>query len=365
MTDGTEHPEGAAAPGQDPWNPSSAPQPSAAPSGYGYPQQEIPSGQQPGYQQPGYQQAGHEPPPAYQQPSFSGGMDWEAMAERNEAQRRRRKRLWTGGIALVACLLGVGAGFLVVRHENGKPNPPASASSSPSTAPSSSSGKKSPTVPGQDNVLADKSGENNLALGPDAAVDDVGNGYAARFRSNVNSYAQSSTQLIDVSKSFSISAWVYNEAPNSPRSAISQGDGDSSSFNLGRDASGDDRNWVFEVQTAAGGADSTTYEAKAAKSIGTVGEWVLLTGTYDAKAKTITLYVNDKKADSTKIRGIWAGKGPLQLGRARTHGVWGDYWAGVVGHIQVWETPLTPDQVADVHKGGSGGDAKPVASWLM
>ncbi|MPY58704.1 LamG domain-containing protein [Streptomyces spongiae] len=360
MTDGTEHPEGAAAPGQDPWNPSSAPQPSAAPSGYGYPQQEIPHGQQ-----PGYQQDGHQPPPAYQQPSYSGGLDWEAMAERNEAEQRRRKRLWTGGIVLVACLLGIGAGFLVVRHENDKKSPSASSSTSSSPAPSASGGKKSPTVPGQDNVLADKSGENNLVLGPDAAVDDVGNGYAARFRSNVNSYAQSSAQLIDVSKSFSVSAWVYNEAPNSSRSAISQGDGDSSSFSLGRDASGDNRNWVFEVQTAAGGADSTTYQAKAAKNIGTVGEWVLLTGTYDAKVKKITLYVNEKRAAVTKVPGVWAGKGPLQLGRARTHGVWGDYWAGVVGHIQVWEAALTPDQVADVEKGGSGGDAKPVASWLM
>jgi hypothetical protein len=376
MTDGTEHPDRASAPGQGPWNTPPAQQPPAAPGGYGYPpeqqapggygyppeqqqgfpQQQIPYGQQPGYQQP----------PAYQQPSLSlsNDLDWAALAERNEAQQRRRKRLWTTGIIVVACLLGVGAGVLVIRHENSKGEPAASASASPSA---SSSGKaNSPTVPGQKDLLADKSGENNLALGPDAGVDDVGSGsFAARFRSNTNSYAQSSSQLIDVTKSFSVSAWVYNEAANSSRSAISQGDGVSSSFSLGREASGEDRYWVFKVQTAEGGADSTTFEAKASKDVSTVGAWVLLTGTYDASAKKISLYVDGKVAGSATVPGVWASKGPLQLGRARTHGVWGDFWAGVVGHIIVWDQALTADQVAGLKKGEAGGSAKPIASWLV
>ncbi|MFF3564605.1 LamG domain-containing protein [Streptomyces sp. NPDC002574] len=363
MTDGTEHPDGANAPGQDPWNTPTAPQPPTAPSGYGYPQQQIPYGQQPGYQHPGYQQ------PGYQQPPFTGGPDWESLAEANEAQQRRRRVLRTGAIILVACVLGVGAGAVVLHYANGTSDEAAPPSPSPSVSapasPSVSAGADSPTVPGEDNTLADKSGQNNLALGPDAGVSHVTNGYAVRFRSNGNSYAQSSAQLIDVTKSFTVSAWVYNEAPNVSRSAISQGDGVSSSFSLGRDASGADRKWIFKVQTAASGADSTTFQVEAAKTVNTVNEWALLTGTYDAGTKTIALYVNGKPAGSTKVPGVWAGKGPLQLGRARTHGIWGDYWAGVLGHILVWDQALTPDQVADLSKGGTGKDAKPIASWLV
>ncbi|MFJ5219074.1 LamG domain-containing protein [Streptomyces sp. NPDC088354] len=363
MTDGTEHPDGANAPGQDPWNTPTAPQPPTAPSGYGYPQQQIPYGQQPGYQHPIYQQPGYQPPP------FTGGPDWESLAEANEAQQRRRRVLRTGAIILVACVLGVGAGAVVLHYANGTsdaaaPSSPSSSVSAPAS-PSASAGADSPTVPGEDNTLADKSGQNNLVLGPDAGVSKVANGYVARFRSNGNSYAQSPGQLIDVTKSFTVSAWVYNEAPGGSRSAISQGDGASPSLSLGREASGADRKWIFKVQTADGGADSTTYQAEAAKNVNTVNEWALLTGTYDAGTKTIALYVNGKLADSTKVPGIWAGKGPLQLGRARTHGTWGGYWAGVVGHIMVWDVALTAEQVAGVKQGGAGGNAKPIASWLV
>ncbi|MDX2816010.1 hypothetical protein PV410_26195 [Streptomyces sp. PA03-5A] len=364
MTDPVENPEdAAAAPGRSPWNtPSapepSAPEPSAAPGGYGYPQHHIPE------QQPGYRQPGFGPATGYQQPSYSPQPDWQALADANENRQRRRHRLRTGLIVLVACVLGVGAG-VVALHYTKDTDDAAAPSPSPSASVSSTATADSPTVPGEDNALADKSGQNNLILGPDAGVSKVTNGFVVRLRSNGNSYAQSASQLIDVTKSFSISAWVYNEAPGGSRSAISQGDGVSPSFSLGREASGADRTWVFKVQTADGGADSTILQAEAAANVNTVGQWALLTGTYDAGKKTIALYVDGNPADSTKVPGIWAGKGPLQLGRVRTHGVWGGYWAGVLGHVMVWDKALTPDQVAGLKKGGAGGDAKPIASWLV
>jgi len=361
VTDPVENPEDvAAAPGQSPWNTPSAPEPSAAPGGYGYPQQHIPYGQQPGYQQPGF-----GPATGYQQPSHSPQPDWQALADANEARQRRRHRLRTGVIVLVACVLGVGAGVVALHYT--KDTKGTAAPSTPSASPSVSPSAKadSPTVPGDDNALADKSGQNNLILGPDAGVSKVTNGFVVRLRSNGNSYAQSAAQLIDVTKSFSISAWVYNEAPDGSRSAISQGDGVSPSFSLGREASGADPKWIFKVQTADGGADSTVLQAEAAGNVSTVNQWALLTGTYDSEKKTIALYVDGKPADSTKVPGIWAGKGPLQLGRVRTHGVWGGYWAGVLGHVMVWDKALTPEQVAGLKKGGAGGSAKPIASWLV
>jgi hypothetical protein len=245
-----------------------------------------------------------------------------------------------------------------------EPSASGSPSASPSTSSSSSKGSNAPTVPGQPNLLADHSGQANLVMGPDALVSQVQNGYVIRLRSNGNSFAQSAEQVIDVTKSFSVSAWVYNEAPGGSRSAISEGDGISYSFNLGRDDLNGRKAWVFRVQTADGGADSTTYQVLS-KDVDTVGKWVLLTGTYDAKKRTIALYVNGEPASSTKVPGIWAGRGPLQLGRARHHGIWGNYWAGVLGHILVWDQALTPAQVTSLKDGGSGLNAKPIASWLV
>ncbi len=439
MTDGTEHPGGAAAaPGQDTTHPRPAPpatqvpeqplpqepgafgapgpgpavpgQPAApggygyppvpgAPGGYGYPQPPAPGGygyppgpnpyqtQQPApdpspfpqsafqqppaaqqqYQQPGFQQQGFQQPGQFAQPQE--GPDWDALAARNDVDSRRRRRLWTGGIILLACVLGVGVGTVVIKGKDKGGSPVASASpSAPASGAASgnASGKpgNEPTVAGQPGVLADHSGQANVALGPDALVSKVQDGYVLRLRSNPNSFAQSANQIIDVSQSFSVSAWVYNEAPGGSRTVISEGDGASYSFELGRDEVNGKLVWAFRVQTAEGGADGTTVQT-IAESPNTVNTWALITATYDAEQRTIALYVDGVPASSAKVPGIWSGPGPLQFGRSRHHGIWGNYWAGVVGHILIWNQPLSPAQVVSLKNGGTGLTAKPVASWLV
>ncbi|WP_371497947.1 hypothetical protein OG871_18460 [Kitasatospora sp. NBC_00374] len=404
MTDGTEHPGGAAAPGQDPRNtqptmpdprvsaqvqppeavPPQDPGPgAAAPGSYGYPPQAPVSGYgYPGPQGQFPQQGGFQAPPQFQQPpqsQFSPGPqqfgnpaaepDWEALADQGAAQARRRRRLWTLGIVALACVLGVGVGAVVIKGVNGNEKPSAtgspSASASGGSASASGAPGSSPTVPGQPNLLADGSGQANLAVGPDAQVSSVQNGFVLRLRSNGNSFAQSANPVIDVAKSFSVSAWVYNEAAEGPRSAISQGDGISYSFDLGRDDVNGRKSWVFRVQTADGGADATAVQVLS-DNINTVGAWVLLTGVYDADQHSIALYVNGAPAGTAAVPAVWAGPGPLQLGRNRHHGIWGSYWAGVIGHIKVWDKPLSPAQAAALKDGGGGaGAVKPIGSWLV
>ncbi|WP_345707332.1 LamG domain-containing protein [Kitasatospora paranensis] len=219
---------------------------------------------------------------------------------------------------------------------------------------------------GQPELLADRSGQSNIAMGPDAQLSEVQGGWALRLRSNGNSFAQSANQVVDVTKSFSISAWVYNEAPGGSRSAISEGDGVSYSFDLARDDANGKQAWVFRVQTKDGGADGTVVTATAPTTLATVGQWALLTGVYDADQKAVTLYVNGASAATEKVGGgIWAGPGPLQLGRSRHHGIWGGSWAGVIGRILVWDKALNPTQVASLKGGGTGLSAKPSGSWLV
>ncbi|MEW1907750.1 LamG domain-containing protein [Kitasatospora sp. NPDC085895] len=311
-------------------------------------------------------QASHQQWPLPQQ-AQTAIPDWEALAQQHEASSRRKKLIWTGGIVLTACVLGGAVGLAVMKGvHGGTPETGASSSASASAHPSGSVPANSPTVPGQPDLLADKSGQANLAIGPDAQLAEVEGGYALRMRSNNNSYAQSANQLVDVGKSFSIAAWVYNEAPGGSRTAISQGDGISYSFDLSRDDASGKKAWAFRVQTADGGADGTVVQAVAPESLETVTQWVLLTAVYDAGQRTITLYVNGAQAATAKLNGpIWAGPGPLQLGRSRHHGIWGDNWAGVVGRILVWKEPLNPQQVASLKSGGTGLSAKPVNSWLV
>ena len=376
------------------------PQPAPAPGSYGYPQPGNPYQAQPAAAESAFPGAGFQQPPAGQQPHppfspqgqqpFPGqppqgqqpfgqapfgpsgdAPDWAALAERNDTDARRRRRMWTAGIVVAACLLGVGAGTLVIENVGGEPDPVATGSADPSASAAASGGAQAsgkpgnePTVPGQANVLADRSGQSNLAIGPDAQVNKVQNGYVVRFRSNSNSFAQSANRMIDVTKGFSVSAWVYNEAAEGSRSAISQGDGVSASFDLGRDDTNGHKSWVFRVQTADGGADGTVVQVTS-DTVGTVAAWVLLSGTYDPATQSIALYVNGAPAGTAKVPGVWAGPGPLELGRTRKHNIWSNYWAGVLGNVKVWDKALTPAQVANVKDGGSGLTAKPIGSWLV
>ncbi|MFF4343615.1 LamG domain-containing protein [Kitasatospora sp. NPDC001540] len=391
MTDGTHQPGGPAAQGPGP-NPANAgapqggpppgqfgafgppqtdaPAPGAAPQpdGYGYPHAAVPPPAY-GYPQGPYGQQVPYGPPAFPAQQDPGAPDWEALAEEAAASSRRRRRLWTIGIVVVACLLGAGVGGVIIKNRGGHPeasststaSPGASGGPSGGASPSGNLPSDAPTVPGQPNLLADHSGQANLGVSPDAQVSQVQNGYVLRLRSNPNSYAQSTDPVVDVSKSFSISAWVYNEAGGVSRAAVSQGDGVSYSFLLGRDDTNGHKAWMFKVQTADGGADGTTVQVLS-DNANTVGEWAQLTAVYDADQKSIALYVNGKLAGSAKVPGIWAGPGPLQIGRTRLHSQWGNYWAGVIGHIRIWNQAIPAEQI----KGdGSAITAKPIASWLV
>ncbi|MFE2429423.1 LamG-like jellyroll fold domain-containing protein [Streptomyces sp. NPDC059373] len=309
---------------------------------------------------------------AYQQaPRFGSAPpepDWQAMADRHQAGRRRRKR-WLGASVAVVGVVAVAAGTVAVRSLSGgdpEPSalgsPTASPSATPSATPSTSASPSrapvtTPTVPGKPNVLADHTGQADLPLGPDAGLKSVSGGYALSLRGDAaRSYAQSDDPVVDTTAGFTVSAWVYNNAANGSRSAISAGDGASSVFDLGRDDANGRKAWVFRVGTAQVRSENAA----------TVSTWTLLTGSYDATAHTVTLYVSGAPAGSARASGLPTGSGPLELGRSRSNAAWTAPWLGVIGHIQVWNKGLSAAEAARVKSsGGAGADAPPIASWLV
>ncbi|GAA2822225.1 hypothetical protein GCM10010441_53330 [Kitasatospora paracochleata] len=352
MTDRTEQPPG---PGPDPMQ---------APDGYW-----------------------RQPPPV---PGFGAQPaepDWQALADRHEEQGRRRKRrqLLAGGAALVA-VVGVAAGTVALKGHSGggtatdTPSavapagggggadasavPSASGSAKPSA--SASASRKpvtTPTVPGKSNLVADHTGENNLTMGPDTAVKQIPGGWVLAAKGTAGSYAQAPAAVVDVTRSFTVSAWVVNDAAAGTRTAISQGDGAVSSFELGREDAGGQKAWAFRVQTGVGAADTAVARA-AVPGAAATGTFTLLTGVYDAEQHTLTLYVDGKSAGTAKAPAVVAGAGELQLGRGRHAGAWSAPWTGVIGHVQVYDRALTAAEAARIKsKGGAGFPA--VADWLV
>ncbi|MFD0377339.1 LamG-like jellyroll fold domain-containing protein [Streptomyces sp. NPDC127112] len=362
MTDGTDRPNNS--------------QPGPASGGYGYPQ----PGQSNPYQpEPAARQQGQGfgpppvadetfPPPIPETFSATPTPDWQAMADASEAQRRKRRMLVIGGGVLAVVLVAAGTAFFLM--DDGKPadKPTASSSGSPSPSgsgqpPSKTPEDDSPTVPGEPNLLRDRNGKMGIALGPGASLGELNQRTEVRFKGAADSYAQGAEAAVDVSKSFTVSTRAYNVTEGGSRMAVSQGDGDSYSFELGFEVVGGKKAWVFRVQTGDKGQAATAQQV-VADNVDTTKKWALLTGTYDAEKKTIALWVDDKQAGQAQVSGIWAGPGPLQLGRARHHGIWSASWDGALDHIRIFDQALGQEQITGL-KNNKLGKTRPTHSWLI
>ncbi|MFJ3979279.1 LamG-like jellyroll fold domain-containing protein [Streptomyces sp. NPDC090021] len=335
----------------------------AAHEGYGYPQ----PGQQPNpYQQdaapagPGLTRlAGPDTPGAAEQP------DWEAMADRSEAARRKKKRwVLVGGTTALVLLAGGGTFFLM--SGQGDTADGTNAQPSASAAPD---GSKSPmpytaTVAGDDRLLRDSYGQIGIRMGPGLKVAPVGERFQVLGKGNGTAWGQAAEPVVDVTKSFTVTARVYNSAAKGSRIAISQGDGESYSFELGVTEVNGKQAWIFRVQTGDKGAEATT-RTVAAEGLNVLKTPTLLMATYDAEKKAIALYVDGKKAGETPVPGIWQGPGPMQLGRSRHHNIWTGAWLGGLHNIKVYDAAFTQEQAAGYKEGKLSPEPKPAHAWLL
>lgn len=346
------------------------------PGGYGYPQ-EGPYQQGP-YEQGPYQQ-GAPGPGAFQErfPLPSDGPDWQALADGADRERRT-KRLWAivGGVSVLALLAGGGAYVLLGDgsgsgdgKQSASPPAPPSVSASPSPSPSVSGSKapvdNTPTVANDPTRLRDRSGKAALKMGAEASVVPVSKRFEFRTTGTANSYAESDKALVDVKGSFTVTARVLNTAAKGRQVAVSQGNGKTFSFELGSDVVNGKPVWVFRVQTDAAGGDATTQTvvAEGRKVANTLTE---LTGTYNARAKTIALFLDGKPAGETAVpAAVFPAPGPLQLGRSRVQDAWAGAWTGGMDSVRVYRIALSPEQVLDQQPGKLDSSIRPVGSWLL
>ncbi|MGW6984414.1 LamG-like jellyroll fold domain-containing protein [Streptomyces sp. NPDC054932] len=380
MTDGTyppSHPQPEPAPGSGGYGFPPGP---PAQGGYGYPS----SGGSYGYPQTGqqpnpYQQdaGGGQWPPTPAQPGFtrlagpdlpgaSEQPDWDAMADRSAAERRR-KRLWMlgGGVTVLALLAGGGTFFLIGNGDDGgQPDAQPVVSASPEPEDSKSPAAYTATVKGDDTLLRDSYGKTGIRLGPDLKIGPLGKRFQVIGKGNGNSWGQSAEPVVDVTKSFTITARAYNSAAKGSRIVMSQGDGESFSFELGVNEVNGKQAWIFRVQTGDKGAAATT-RTVTAEGLSMVKTPTLLMATYDAEKKAIALYVDGKQAGETPVGPIWQAPGPLQLGRSRHHNIWTGPWQGALHNIKIYDGAFSPEQAAAYKEGKLGPTPKPTHAWLL
>ncbi|MFD3681242.1 LamG domain-containing protein [Streptomyces sp. NPDC058613] len=316
------------------------------------------------------------PPAGAQQPApfarqQSGQPDWDALADRSAAERRK-KRLWTiGGVAAVLALLAGGGTFLLLGGEDkaedvadDAPAATGSASPKPEGSKSKAPVDKSPTVASDPTLIRDHSGKDHLKMSAEAGVFAIDKHYELRTKGNEKSYAEAEKRVVDASKSFTVSARVWNRAPKGRQIAVSQGNDKTFGFELGSDEVNGKPAWIFRVQTSDQGADSTT-QTIAAEGLKMAKTMTTLTGTYDAEKKTITLYVNGKKASEGQVTGVYNAPGPLQLARSRHEGNWTGSWNGAMDSMRAFGVALSPEQVAAVRQNKLSPSVKPSGAWVL
>jgi len=197
-------------------------------------------------------------------------------------------------------------------------------------------------------------------------------------------YAATSSVPIDTSQSFTVTAWALASSgrPQETGVVLSQAGAVNSAFTVGYEPGPDDGDPSTPVTTGRWrirmpDADSTRAgEATASSTLFdeySANGWNHLALVYDAFADQMKLYVNgqleqfvcsDDDADGTQddpactdnvswadnTVGFNATK-TLELGRAKTAGVWGDNWSGAIDDVWAFQGALDQGQIQQLANG--------------
>ncbi|MET7894728.1 LamG domain-containing protein [Streptomyces mirabilis] len=161
-------------------------------------------------------------------------------------------------------------------------------------------------------------------------------------------YAATASPAVNTQSSFTVSAWAYLADGSDVRTVLSETGSDGSGFALYY--SPGIQRWVFLWNWYENGVRK--YLGANADTAGVpLKAWTHLTGVYDSKARTISLYVNGRPQGSPvklpSTSDATTTDGTLQFGRASfTPGSYVNYWRGRVDEVAVWQRVLTDDQIA-------------------
>ncbi|MFR9799263.1 LamG domain-containing protein [Streptomyces sp. MS06] len=185
---------------------------------------------------------------------------------------------------------------------------------------------------------------------------------------NQSGYAVTSAPVVNTQSSFTVSAWAYLADDSAFRTVLSETGSDGSGFTLYY--SPGVHRWVFLWSWYENGVRK--YQGVNADTAGVpLRVWTHLTGVYDARARTISLYVNGRPQGAPvalpSTSDATVADGTLQFGRASfTPGSYQNYWRGRVDEVAVWQRALTDGEIATedrlLDSNGAAG-VELVAAW--
>ncbi|MBV6696614.1 LamG-like jellyroll fold domain-containing protein [Kitasatospora aureofaciens] len=200
---------------------------------------------------------------------------------------------------------------------------------------------------------------NGLTLnGGAATTTDPAQGGALALNGS-SAYAATAGPVLNTGAGYTVSAWVNLSDLKNNSTFVSQSGTSANGLQLYYS------NWAhaFAIGHAhaddTAGAFSSAYGPADGPLSPKVNTWYHLVGVYDADRQQLRLYVNGQAAGTADYAGtVWNATGPLQLGRRLYQGGYGEYAAGRISDVQVFDQALSPAGVASL------GKSQPVPTQL-
>ncbi|MGW0608442.1 LamG-like jellyroll fold domain-containing protein [Streptomyces sp. NPDC002640] len=158
-----------------------------------------------------------------------------------------------------------------------------------------------------------------------------------------SAYAATGSAVLDTAGSYTVAAWARPESGTG--TVLAQDGTEQSPFRLGLCAG--TGTWCLTMTDAdASGAQTLRLDSGRPAA---VGAWTHLAAVVDrdAGSGTVTLYVNGVARDSRQLEAGWSAGGPLQIGRSLVDGSHGEYFAGDIDEVAVWQEPKPASGVGE------------------
>nr|CEL19902.1 serine/threonine protein kinase [Kibdelosporangium sp. MJ126-NF4]CTQ97126.1 serine/threonine protein kinase [Kibdelosporangium sp. MJ126-NF4] len=185
-----------------------------------------------------------------------------------------------------------------------------------------------------DTVAADLYGRHSGPLaGPAGAATWTTGRVGDALRLNGQGYVSTEGgHTVLTNQTFAVSAWVkLDNADGTTRVAVSQDGTSSSGFSLGYN--GERKAFEFVMPQSDGGALDRAISSKPAVP----GVWTHVLGMADrGNGRELRLYVNGEFVGRADHKTIWDAQGSVQLGRGKSGGAYGSYWAGALDDVKLY-----------------------------
>jgi hypothetical protein len=183
--------------------------------------------------------------------------------------------------------------------------------------------------------------------------------------------AVTASSVIDTGRSFTVSAWLSYRQSGESGSAVTEPGPDGSSFSLGVQTAaqgGQSRGglvgagplppatwWTFVVP-AGTGCSSAQCGVRAnmryddGRFAPKPGSWHQVTGVYDTKTESITIYVDGVPEDVEHVFGIPPARGPLTVGAGVQDYTSSDTFLGAIAGLRSYGRALTPGEAWQLYE---------------